>query len=109
MVQEKKKMRVENVVEGSLEYVRRIANLDNETVGHLFWGCRWVNGVVERVLKQITGNDNVIVSKEKYFGGWALDSKLDRELSIIILHFVKYLIFVCRNRRTIVSVTHIRF
>ncbi len=50
-----------------------------------------------------------MVSKDKYFGGWALDSKLDQELSIIILHFVKYLIFVCRNRRTIGTITHIRF
>jgi hypothetical protein len=36
MIQEKKKMRTENVMEGSVEYVHRIANLDNETVGHLF-------------------------------------------------------------------------
>jgi hypothetical protein len=109
MIQEKRRMRGENVLEGSMEYERRIANLDNETVGHLFWSCRWVNGVVEMVLKQTTGSDNVLVSKEKYFGGWDLESKIDRELSIIILHFVKYLIFLCRNRRTIVSVTYIRF
>ncbi len=109
MIQEKKKMKNENVMEGSVEYMRRIANLNNETVGHLFWGCRWVNGVVETIIKHITGDDNIIVSKDKYFGGWALASKLDQELSITILHFIKYLIFVCRNRRTTVTIAHVRF
>jgi hypothetical protein len=109
MINERKKMRTENVMEGSMEYARRIANLDDETVGHLFWGCRWVNGVVETVIKQITGDDNIIVSKDKYFGGWAIESKMEQELSIIILHFVKYLIFVCRNRRNIVTITYIRY
>ncbi len=28
---------------------------------------------------------------------------------MIILHFIKYLIFVCRNRRTIVAIAHVRF
>jgi hypothetical protein len=62
-------MKNENVMEGGVEYRRRIANLNNETVVHLFWGCRWVNGVVEMVLNQLTGDNNMIVSKDKYFGG----------------------------------------
>jgi hypothetical protein len=97
------------VEKGGIEYQRRIANLNNETVSHLLWECRWVYGVLENVLNRLTGDNNGIVNKNNSFGGWELERRYDRELTVIILHFVKYLIYVCRNRRTVLTFAYVMY
>ncbi len=42
-------------------------------------------------------------------GGWLIENKMMQEIILIVIHYVKYMIYVCRNRRILPSVAHIRF
>jgi hypothetical protein len=55
MIQEEKQMRNENVMRGGPEYLRRLSNLSAESVSHLFWGCRWVNNIVQNMFNRLAG------------------------------------------------------
>jgi hypothetical protein len=108
-LQEEKQMRNENVMRNSPEYIRRISNLSGETVAHLLWGCRWVNGTIETMFNGLTEENNRIVNVNRYMGGWLIENKMMQEIILIVIHYVKYMIYVCRNRRILPSVAHIRF
>jgi hypothetical protein len=43
------------------------------------------------------------------WGGWVIEKKWNLELILIVIHFVKYVIYVCRNRRILPSVVHVRY
>ncbi len=54
--------KLENIREGELEYFRRISGLNSETLGHIFWDCRWVRDGAEhddvcQVFAGVTGED----------------------------------------------------
>ncbi len=102
-------MRNENVRDGSDEYLRRIANLNDENISHLFWGCRWVNDTIRATFNRLTGDNNRHVSKNRYFGGWELKSRSEQEVLLIVVHYKKYITYVCRNRRVIMSVAHVYY
>ncbi len=108
-LQEEKQMRNENVMRNSPEYMRRISNLSGETVSHLLWGCRWVNSVIEITFNKLTEENNRNVNVNRYMGGWLIENKLMQEIILIVVHYVKYVIYVCRNRRILPSVVHLRY
>jgi hypothetical protein len=107
-IQEEKAMRSENVVQNSLEYTRRIVNLNRETVSHLLWECRWVNTIIQRMLRELLG-ENRLVDKNKFMGGWGMESGKAQEVILIVIHYMKFVIYVCRNRRVIPTLTHMRY
>ncbi len=47
------------------------------------------------------------MEKNKFMGGWEMESRLANEIVLIIMHFIKYMIYVCRNRRVLATVTHL--
>jgi hypothetical protein len=81
----------------------------NETAIHLLWDCRWVNNVVHLAFNRITGDRDKIVNRVRYMGGWGTESVKLQEVMLIISHFVKYCIYVCRNRRVLPSVAFITY
>jgi hypothetical protein len=81
----------------------------NETVIHLLWDCRWVNNVVHLAFNRITGDRDRMVNRVRYMGGWGTESVKLQEVMLIISHFVKYCVYVCRNRRVLPSVTFITY
>jgi hypothetical protein len=107
MIRERRNMRDENVREGSDEYGRRISTLPNETVIHLLWECQLVNNVVKLTFNRITGEMGRLVNRVRYMGGWRTENLKLQEILIVIIHFVKYCIYVCRNRRVMPSVAFI--
>jgi hypothetical protein len=109
LIQEKKNMKNEKVREGSPEYVRRISNLNNETVIHMMWSCRWVNNVIHSTFNRIMGDRERLVDHSRYMGGWRTDNAKLQEVILLVIHFVKYSVYVCRNRRVVPSVTYITY
>jgi hypothetical protein len=107
-IQEEKTMRFENVVQNSPEYTRRIEDLNRETVSHLLWDCRWVNSIIQRTLRDLL-NENRLVDKNKFMGGWGMENKKAQEVILIVIHYMKFVIYVCRNRRVIPTLTHMRY
>ncbi len=108
-IQEEKQMRNENVMRNSPEYMRRISNLSGESVSHLLWGCRWVNSIIESTFNRLTGEINRHVDVNRYMGGWLIENNMMQETVLIVIHYVKYVIYVCRNRRVLPSVVHLRY
>jgi hypothetical protein len=107
-IQEEKLMKNENVRHNSPEYVRRIDNLNRETVVHLLWECRWVNNIISTVIIGIIGIHRW-VDKNKFMGGWVMENKRTQEVVLIVIHYIKYLVYVCRNRRILPTLAHIRY
>ncbi len=109
MIHEEKQMKNENVLRDGPEYLRRLSMLSAETVSHLFWGCRWTNSTIQSTFNRLTDENNRTVDVNKYMGGWVIEKKWNLELILIVIHFVKYVIYVCRNRRILPSVVHVRY
>jgi hypothetical protein len=109
VLHEEKQMRNENVLRGGPEYLRRLSMLSAETVPHLFWGCRWVNNTIQSTFNRLADENNRNVDVNRYMGGWVIKKKWNQELVLIVIHFVKYVIYVCRNRRILPSVVHVRY
>jgi hypothetical protein len=107
-IQEEKLMKNENVRYNSPEYTRRIENLNRETVSHLLWECRWVNNIILNVIIGIIGVHRR-VDKNKFMGGWIMENKRSQELILITIHYIKYIIYVCRNRRILPTLAHVRY
>jgi hypothetical protein len=57
----------------------------------------------------LTGEANMIVNVDKYMGGWLIEQKWNMDLVLIVIHFVKYVVYVCRNRRLLPTVVHLRY
>jgi hypothetical protein len=109
VLHEEKQMRNENVLRGGPEYLRRLSMLSTETVPHLFWGCRWVNNTIQSTFNRLADENNRNVDVNRYMGGWVIEKKWNLELVLIVIHFIKYVIYVCRNRRILPSVVHLRY
>jgi hypothetical protein len=109
MIKEKVMMKNENVREGSPEYLRRIANLSNETTTHLFWECRQVNPAIHVTFNKLSNDQGEIVDRNRFMGGYELESRMSTVLILIVIHFVKYTVYVCRNRRVLPTVTDLMY
>jgi hypothetical protein len=108
-VNEKRIMKRENVRVDSPEYVLRISNLSNETSTHMMWDCGWVNNIVQWTFNRLCGTVNRVVDKDRYMGGWPMDNKKNQEVVLILIHYVKYVLYTCRNRRVVPSNVHMRY
>jgi hypothetical protein len=49
------------------------------------------------------------VDKNKFMGGWVMANKRSLELILITIHYIKYLVYVCRNRRILPTLAHVRY
>jgi hypothetical protein len=97
----------ENILEGSVEYNRRIDQVENETVNHLFWMCRESQRVISGVINELAGTDNRIVSKNKYFEGLLLPRKCDSNITILVVRTIQFGLYNCRFRKRIPLKAHI--
>ncbi len=102
-----RELKNDNIAEGSLEYNRRLGQVENETVNHLFWGCRESQRVIGEVVNEIAGTENMRVSKDKYFEGTLLHRKCDSKVTIMAARTIQFGLYKCRNRRRIPLKAHI--
>jgi hypothetical protein len=108
-IKEKIDLKREFVREGSNEYIRRLQALDRETINHLLWDCVHVNRLIRRFFNTIANGNDQNVVKDKYMGGWKVESILRTKIILISVHFVKYYIYSCRIRRIIPSTAGIMY
>jgi hypothetical protein len=102
-----RELRNDNILEGSMEYNRRMDQVENETVNHLFWMCRESQRVISEVINELAGTDNRIVSKDKYLEGMLLPRKCDSNITIMVVRTIQFGLYKCRNRKRIPLKAHI--
>jgi hypothetical protein len=108
-INEKRMMKMENVRVDSPEYVLRISNLSNETMAHMMWDCGWVNTILHWFFNRLCGTVNRVVNKDRFMGGWPMENKKNQEVVLILIHYVKNVLYTCRNRRVMPSNVHMRY
>jgi hypothetical protein len=42
-------------------------------------------------------------------GGWPMDNKKNQEVVLILIHYVKKVLYTCRNRRVMPSNVHMKY
>jgi hypothetical protein len=78
-------------------------------VNHLFWECNNVKTVITKFFNDIAQENNLNIDKEKFFGGWNSISVKRTKALLIIVHFVKYYIYICRNRKKMPTVAGLTY
>ncbi len=109
VIKERATLRRELIREGSNEHTRRLSALDRESVNHLFWECNNVKTVITKFFNDIAQENNLNIDKEKFFGGWNSISVKRTKALLIIVHFVKYYIYICRNRKKMPTVAGLTY
>jgi hypothetical protein len=77
VLHEEKQMRNENVLRDGPEYLRRLSMLSAEKVPHLFWGCRWVNSIIQSTFNRLADENNRNVDVNRYMGGVGNREKME--------------------------------
>jgi hypothetical protein len=95
-----RRMKAEGIREDELEWNNRLNRLRHENVQHLFWDCEHVRPVINNVGVRISGLQGLQFKKKEFFGGLEDISIGNMQMSILIVHFIKYQIYLakCRNR-----------
>jgi hypothetical protein len=95
-----RRMKAEGIREDEQEWNNRLNRLRHENVQHLFWDCEHVRTVINNVGLRISGLQGVQFKKKEFFGGLEDISIGNMQMSILIVHFIKYQIYLakCRNR-----------
>ncbi len=93
---------------GTPQYDVEILQVEPETIDHLFWSCNEVKGVIKEFINLMCGTIGEDVSVIKYWEGCELEYKVDSMLSILVVRFVQYAIYRCRNRRRLPLMSSIR-
>ncbi len=44
-----------------------------------------------------------------FMGGWPMENKKNQEVVLILIHYVKNVLYTCRNRRVMPSNVHMRY
>jgi hypothetical protein len=76
---------------------------------HLFWECdkssTLVNGVVQSLIgHQMRGG--AVLNKQKFMGGWEGATKGETNVNLLVVHFLKYFIFKCKQRKRFPLIIH---
>jgi hypothetical protein len=105
----KRELMLRGLNEGDMEYQAEIDRLPREDNNHLFWECNktgvLITGIVEQLIGQQVGG-RIVVSKNKYMCGWEGASKIDTNVSLFIVHFIKYFIYKCKQRKRFPLLLH---
>jgi hypothetical protein len=95
-IKKKRELRNRGIEIGSAQYEVEIVQVESETIEHLMWFCREVNGVVKEYINELAGTRNGNVSVSKYWEGCELEYNVDTMLSMLIVRFIQYAIYRCR-------------
>jgi hypothetical protein len=100
-----RRMKTEGLLEDTQEWNDRLNRLRHENVQHLFWECEHVRTVINSVGLRINGLQGFHFKTKEFFVGLEDISIGNIRITIIIVHFIKYQIYLrkCRNRLPTVS------
>jgi hypothetical protein len=99
IIRKKRELRIRGIEVGSAQYDIETAQVDPETIEHMMWAYREVNGVVKEYVNELAGTRHEAVSVTKYWEGCELEYNVDTTLSILIVRFIQYALYRCRLRK----------
>jgi len=97
-IMEKRSMKTEGVGEDTDEWAARLRGVRHESVQHLMWECEYTQRVVHRVGSILTRGDKERFRKKEYFIGLSDVGIRVMQMSDLIVHFVKYYLYKCKQR-----------
>jgi hypothetical protein len=107
-IRKRRELRQRGVLAGTLDYEREMEQIEQETVGHLFWSCREVHNVITAFINEIAGTNGEMVVARKYWEGCEYDNNSDWMVSIMIVRFIQYSIYRCRLRKRLPLIVNLR-
>ncbi len=99
-----RRMKAEGLQENTQEWNNRLNRLRQENVQHLFWECEHVRPVINKIGLRLTGMQGVNFKKKEFFGGLEDIGIGNMRITILLVHFIKYQIYVCKCRNRIPTV-----
>jgi hypothetical protein len=84
-MEEKKRLKIERIAEGSVLWNTRINGLHHESVTHIFWECQHVRRVIHEIGNKLAGTFGRVFTKAQFFGGLDDISIMNMKMSILIV------------------------
>ena len=100
-IEERGKMIRENIARDGRIWNDRLNRLRHESILHLFWECPLVKKVVNEVGNRLSGTIGRSFTKIKWLGGLKDYSTKNMQMSILLVHFIKYYVYLSRCRKKI--------
>jgi hypothetical protein len=108
-IKERNALRMEGIGQEQVEHRRRLRALNRETVRHVFWECLLVINVVRKVLNYLGRTNDREVDRKKYMMGWDIEDKRRQGILLIVLHHIKFSLYLCKLGRIIPTYANIRY
>jgi len=108
-IAEKRKMRGEGIEEDGRVWIERINRLSHESVSHLLWECQHSKVVINGVGQRLSGTIGTAFNKKEFMSGLEDISIANVKLTILLVHFIKYQIYISKCRHRLPSVPQIMF
>jgi hypothetical protein len=108
-IKERNALRLEGIGQESVEYRRRLRALSRETVRHVFWECLLVVSVVRKVLNYLARTNDREVDRKRYMMGWDIENNRRQNILLIVLHYIKFSLYLCKMRRIVPTYANIRY
>jgi hypothetical protein len=87
------------IFENNPQYADELSRLPAETPLHFFWGYNKVQTVLQRLLNYMADTGDRIYSQNSYMCGRQLITKEGTMMVVLVMHYVKFRLFVCRLTR----------
>ena len=108
-IAEKKKMRGEGIEEDGRIWLERLNRLSHESVNHLFWECQHSRAVINGVGQRLSGTIGTAFNKKEFMCGLEDIGIANMKLTIILVHFIKYQIYISKCRHRLPSVPQVMY
>ena len=109
VIKEKREMKILHIEEDSVVWRDRLNRLSHESVFNLFWDCVCVRTLIDSVGNWLAGTEGRTFIRSMFFGGMDDISTQNMRMCILIVHYIKYIIFECKIRNRIPTITHVRY
>ncbi len=101
LTRKRRELRNRGILEDSPIYRTEVQRLERETIKHCFLECDLVrNTVVYKTINKITKTTDERILEKAYWEGGERVSKIETVISILIVRYIQFGIFRCRNRRS---------
>jgi exonuclease III len=109
VILEKRRMKRENIEEEGAEWLGRINRQCHESVIHLFWECTAVRHLIDSVGNWLANTNGRRFNKEKFFSGIDDISPQNIRMCVVIVHYIKFILYECKLRHQLPTLTHVRY
>jgi hypothetical protein len=104
LLSKRKELSNRGILEDSPVYGIEIQRLERETIKHCFLECDLVRNTVYKTINKITKTMNERILEKAYWEGGERVSKIETVISILIVRYIQFGIYRCRNRRSVPTV-----